>query len=892
MRAILTGIFLMIFISGAWATHNRAGEITYEHISGTTYRITITTYTKLSAPADREWMPINYGDGSPQDSIQRVDLQNDPGNDLRYNIYIKNHTFPGPGNYRLLSEDPNRNIGILNLGDAMSVNLVFAIETYLRINPIGGVNNSVQLLNPPLDEACVNEIFEHNPAAFDPDGDSLTYELVPCLGTGGEPLPIYVHPDEVEPGPNGEISIDPVTGTLVWDSPQIQGLYNVAILITEYRTNPTTGQIIKVGSVLRDMQITVITCDNDPPEIEQLPDTCVEAGTPLNFDITATDPNGNAITMSAYGGPFEFDQNPAVFSPISSGLGNFSWNTTCDHVREAPYTVVFKALDNTPTSGLSAYSVMNITVVAPAPQNPEAIPQLGAIQLNWDQSECDEASCYKIYRRAGSYGFEPDHCEIGVPAYTGYELLATIDGLENTSYLDDDNISFGVRYCYMVVACFPDEAESYASVEFCAEIAAEIPLITHNSVGITDTDSGIDTLRWQRPFDLDTLNLFTGPYQYKVYRGDGFSNTSELIYTSEENPVLSNLPGELIVNDIDTESQPNVYQVELLNDGVGVTMSNEASSIYAELSPDDEQLTVNWDFNQPWVNFNYTVQLLNESLEWETLGETSETSFLHDGLENGEEYCYRVVATGSYFNTTFTDTLVNFSQEVCGYPYDSTPPCAPTVDIDNGCFCPEEFGIIDESAFINTINWSNPEDSCENSDDVQIYYIYYSPTQEEYQWTLIDSVFGSENTFYEAQLTGSAAGCYAITALDFDEIHNRRNESELSNIFCCDNCPIYELPDIITPNGDGRNDVFEPFPYRFVERIDLVIYNRWGQPVFETDDPDIQWNGIHKDSGERVSDGVYYYTCTVNTTRLAGDDSFELTGTLQVLDSKDDVNYK
>lgn len=880
----------MVFATGAWATHNRAGEITYEHVSGNTYRIIITTYTKLSAPADRQWMPIDYGDGSPRDSIERVVIQDNGIADVRHNIYFKNHTFPGPGNYRLRAEDPNRNIGILNLGDALSVNLVFTIESLLIINPIGGVNNSVQLLNPPLDDACINEVFVHNPAPFDPDGDSLVFELVPCLGAGGEVLPIYQHPDQFGAGPNNNISIDPVTGTLTWDSPQLQGLYNVAILITEYRRNTTTGQVIRVGTVMRDMQITVKACSNDPPEIEQLPDMCVEAGTPLNFDITATDPNNNIITLSAYGGPFEFNQNPAVFSPLGNGVGNFSWNTTCDHVRLAPYQVVIKAVDNAPSGSLSSYSTMNITVVAPGPENPEATPQMGAIQLSWEESECNSATCYKIYRRAGEYGFTPDHCETGVPAYTGYELLTTIDGISNTTYFDDYNISFGMRYCYMVVACFPDGAESYASAEFCAEIAAEIPLITHNSVGATDADTGIDTLRWQRPFDLDTLDLFTGPYQYKIYRGDGFSNATSLIFTSEENPVLSDLPGELIVENLNTKDQSNVYQVELLNNGVGVTMSNTASSVFVSLVPDDGQITVNWNLNQPWVNFNYAVQQLNSSAEWETIGETAETSFVHNGLENGEEFCYRIIAYGSYFNSVFSDTLINYSQEVCGFPFDNTPPCAPELTVS--CYCPEEEGEEPTGDHeVNFLSWTNPNEACEDTDDTQVYYLYFKPTESD-EWMLIDSIFGAENTTYEHNHNGSVAGYYAVTALDYDEINDRRNESLFSNIDHCDNCPLYELPDVITPNGDGRNDVFEPFPYRFVERIDLIIYNRWGQPVFETTDPDIQWDAIHKDSGERVSDGVYYYTCIVNTIRLRGTESFELTGTLHIFDSKDNVNYK
>ena len=54
-NTILIFLFALVLLPlGVHATHNRAGEITYEHISGFTYKITITTYTEESAvTADR-----------------------------------------------------------------------------------------------------------------------------------------------------------------------------------------------------------------------------------------------------------------------------------------------------------------------------------------------------------------------------------------------------------------------------------------------------------------------------------------------------------------------------------------------------------------------------------------------------------------------------------------------------------------------------------------------------------------------------------------------------------------------------------------------------------------------------------------------------------------------
>ena len=61
-------LFLIVF-SGAfsfvYATHNRAGEITYEQIGDLTIRVTITTYTKTSSfSADRDSLEIFWGDST------------------------------------------------------------------------------------------------------------------------------------------------------------------------------------------------------------------------------------------------------------------------------------------------------------------------------------------------------------------------------------------------------------------------------------------------------------------------------------------------------------------------------------------------------------------------------------------------------------------------------------------------------------------------------------------------------------------------------------------------------------------------------------------------------------------------------------------------------------
>ena len=150
----------------------------------------------------------------------------------------------------------------------------------------------------------------------------------------------------------------------------------------------------------------------------------------------------------------------------------------------------------------------------------------------------------------------------------------------------------------------------------------------------------------------------------------------------------------------------------------------------------------------------------------------------------------------------------------------------------------------------------------------------------------VDSTF----IFNYGQVEGTIAGCFAITALDSllegPSGELRQNESEFSNIVCVDNCPFYFLPNVFTPNEDQINDTFKPMPWKFVDSIDFKVYNRWGIEVYNTVDPDINWDGRDMESGEKLVDGVYFYTLIINTIRLEGIVPEHVNGQIQILGSR------
>lgn len=64
-RVIAISICIIAFVSQIFATHNRAGEISYTQLSDLSIRAVVTTYTKTSSvSADRDSISIAWGDGS------------------------------------------------------------------------------------------------------------------------------------------------------------------------------------------------------------------------------------------------------------------------------------------------------------------------------------------------------------------------------------------------------------------------------------------------------------------------------------------------------------------------------------------------------------------------------------------------------------------------------------------------------------------------------------------------------------------------------------------------------------------------------------------------------------------------------------------------------------
>lgn len=892
-RYFLFIILTIGFFTTAKATHNRAGEITYTWLYGYTYRIKITTYTNIGSPnlADRCYDTLYFGDGpnsravvprtngtttalcgggstAPFDGVPITST-------IKRNEYVIDHTYPGPGSYKMSMTDPNRNAGVINLPN--SVNQVFYIESYLVISTFIGPNSSPVLNFPPIDKGCVGRCFLHNPAASDPDQDSLSYELTFCRGLNGAICPGYAYPIT---GTGGTYNVNPVTGTLTWCAPQQQGEYNLAMYIKEWRKDDD-GVYHMVGYVIRDLQVDVGTCNNNPPVIKPVTDTCVLAGSSITKNITATDPDGNMIKLTANGGPFNVPSSPSTFasaqgfSPVS---GVFYWQTNCSHISKNPYQVTLKAEDQASDINLVDFKTFNITVVAPPPLNFTATPLGTSVKLTWSKPACHNTSgnkikWYCVYRKADCIPWNHALCETGVPASSGFVKIGCTTSINDTTFIDTNNgngLSQGTNYSYVVEAVYDDGAESYASTQVCVQLKRDVPILINVDVRTTDVNTGSIFVRWIKPLlginALDTISV-PGPYEFRLMHHDGFSGTFTQVasVTKPYFKALNQLTDTTFTHTgINTEAFAHTYKIEFYANGQFIGNGQRASSVFLSIASSDNTLALSWQQQVPWGNYKYYIYKKGPSQASYTLRDsTTALNYTEGNLVNGAVYCYKVQSKGQYSDPNILRPLLNFSQEVCAKPIDTTPPCTPTLSIESDCKIPTLL-----------LRWNNPNHVC--SDDAVKYKLYFAET-EDASLVLWDSINIIGDTILSFDNLQSIAGCYAITAID-----SFNNESIQSPKICVDNCPEYELPNVITVNGDGANDFFRPIKNKFVKDIDIKIYNRWGNLIFETTDPKINWDGKSAQMKQLVTEGTYFYVCQVNEIRVAGIKARYLKGFIQV----------
>ena len=188
---------------------------------------------------------------------------------------------------------------------------------------------------------------------------------------------------------------------------------------------------------------------------------------------------------------------------------------------------------------------------------------------------------------------------------------------------------------------------------------------------------------------------------------------------------------------------------------------------------------------------------------------------------------YAILINGFDDQIAMKNLNLNFSatdQRVIGMPF----------SIDTILILPEELDSLEVGCPIEAVAVLSPEDVVIDSQKWLVNGDSIS-NQETLSFTILEEGILT----IETQI--NASGCDASFSLSENVFPTRE----------------IEIPNIFSPNGDGRNDFFRPLISAKAAIIDMKIYNRWGQKVYDNDSNDQGWNGQLNSSN--MPTDVYVY---------------------------------
>ncbi len=265
----IISLCLLIIPLTSRATHLYGGEILARAINcqTNTYETSLVLYTDPNSDFEFGDGIFYLGHGQTfriSDSLFTMSDSLNQDSTIKIVSYSLQHTFPGPGTYRLYFRDFNRNAEVANMSN--SVQTPFFTQTELTIDPLLGCNST-----PELSSAFTPFAFAKNSYVMplagrtDADGDSLSYELVTPLQNVNEEVVGYRLPHQFDlrfaPKPtssSGESAPDLFVnrqGELVWDAPNLGGEFALAVRVNEWRK--VDGEWSKIGFVSRDIALFV-----------------------------------------------------------------------------------------------------------------------------------------------------------------------------------------------------------------------------------------------------------------------------------------------------------------------------------------------------------------------------------------------------------------------------------------------------------------------------------------------------------------------------------------------------------------------------------------------------------------------------------------------------------
>ncbi|TXI83936.1 MAG: PKD domain-containing protein [Crocinitomicaceae bacterium] len=856
----------------ARATHIIGGEIYYDYLGNNNYKIYVVVYrdcaTATGAPYDNPLKLAIYSSNNilvenisvpfPGSEVIPVVFSNPcvvtpTGFCNEKAVYITTVNLPPtPGGYTVSYQRCCRRPDIINIITPEDTGLTLTTKiTGTNSNAL--VNSSPRFSNYPPLVLCNNDdlVFDHS--AVDPDGDQLTYELItPFAGASdNNPAPDPAPPPPYSPifwvngftaanplGPGATISINPTTGVLT-ANPELIGMFVIGIRVKEFRNG------VLIGQTDRDFISKVINCNIT-----------------LQAEIV---PQDEMVTFVSY-----CEGSTITFENESYGGSSYQWDFGVNGIS----TDVSSQFE--PTFTFPSPGIYTVTLVV-NPGWPCTDTSVQVFEVNEQLSvnyTVEDSVCFN----GNSLDFNGS---FNGPIGTTFAWDFGSNGIPTTSTtLDVNDVTFSSTGFIPVTLT--------ATFGTCVRVREDSIYIYPNSQANFTFPSNIECLGLTVPFTNTSTNNLLNAWDFGV---NGITtDVSNQLNPNYTFPAGGTYNITLIVNNnnscFDTIQQPiTIYEPLLVsfthNDSLCVT--NNSFDFDATYSgPSITQL--NWNFGnnasiQTSSNedvFNvvfdtsgiFTVSLTASFLTCSQTA-TSEVTVFREPAINFE------IAPGlqcAPFSAQFIDLSISDTPILYFWDFgDGTTSIAqnPTHVYTNPGIYNVELSIVTLEGCVDTLSLYKPD----------YVNVRPSPTSKFSVDPLITDICNAEINFTD--LSSGAISYYynfddvgqASTAQNpsftYTTSGQKRPMQIVTNQFGCTDTSYQNLfiepftvyiPNTFTPDGNEFNGIFDAVIYLPVYEWKFQIFNRWGELLFSSDDPELGWDGTY--NGEIVKDDTYTYKLT------------------------------
>ena len=171
-----------------------------------------------------------------------------------------------------------------------------------------------------------------------------------------------------------------------------------------------------------------------------------------------------------------------------------------------------------------------------------------------------------------------------------------------------------------------------------------------------------------------------------------------------------------------------------------------------------------------------------------------------------------------------------------------------TVSDANGCKFDTSFVIVNLNSFSVTASGGGTITLGQTS---ELHVVSSGSAQTEFSWTPVSGIACTSC----ADVTVQPARNTLYTVIGVDT--NGCEAQDTVSVNVIEDHALF-APNAFTPNGDGNNDYFQLFGnLAGIKKINIMIFDRWGEKVFESNDVSFIWDGFYK--GELMQPTVCVY---------------------------------